>query len=52
MKRNRKYDPLGFWEVSKKLWRENWWWYLSLFAIGMLPGIAIGLALIILQSMR
>lgn len=52
MKNREERDLLGFWEISKKLWRENWWWYLSLFAIGMLPGIAIGLALIILRSMR
>lgn len=27
-------NPLGFWEISKKLWRENWWYYLILLAAG------------------
>ncbi len=41
MKRNRKYDPLGFWEVSRKLWRENWWYYLFLLIIGVLFGLFV-----------
>lgn len=51
MKNRKERDPLGFWEISKRLWRENWFDYLILLICGVLLGFMSTAAALILHRL-
>ena len=51
MKNRKERDPLGFWEISKKLWRENWSYYLLLAVLSAVFSGAIVIGTICLYRL-